>query len=325
MKPSDAPGRESPESGSGETPAVAVAPEADEGILAAIRDAGGRVVDPTEADAVVWTSPGDPEGLTRLLTGSPARWVQLPFAGIESFVAAGAIDQERTFTCAKGAYGHSTGEHALALLLACARRLDVHIRATSWRPEGSLELPERRLAGSTVLIVGTGGIGRALAAMLQPLRARIIAVNRSGRPLEGAEKTEPVARMGDLLGEAHYVVLAASLTPATRSLFAAEAFARMRPDAWLVNVARGALVDTEALVAALEAGAVAGAALDVTDPEPLPDGHPLWSMPNVIITPHVANTWAMGLAELTQLVRRNVERFARGEELEGLVDPELGY
>jgi phosphoglycerate dehydrogenase-like enzyme len=90
-------------------------------------------------------------------------------------------------------------------------------------------------------------------------------------------------------------------------------------------VARGALVDTEALVAALEAGAVAGAALDVTDPEPLPDGHPLWSMPNVIITPHVANTWAMGLAELTQLVRRNVERFARGEELEGLVDPELGY
>jgi hypothetical protein len=104
VMPSDAPGRESPESGSGETPAVAVAPEADEGILAAIRDAGGRVVDPTEADAVVWTSPGDPEGLTRLLTGSPARWVQLPFAGIESFVAAGAIDQERTFTCAKGAY-----------------------------------------------------------------------------------------------------------------------------------------------------------------------------------------------------------------------------
>ncbi|CAN5691403.1 D-isomer specific 2-hydroxyacid dehydrogenase family protein [soil metagenome] len=278
-----------------------------------------------EADAVVWTAPGDPEGLRRLLAASPARWVQLPFAGIESFVAAGAIDPARTFTCAKGAYGHSTGEHALALILACARRLDAHVPATSWRTEGALEPPERRVAGSTVLLVGTGGSGRARAAMLEPLRARILAVNRSGRPLAGAERTEPVTRLDDLLGEAHFVVLAAALTPATRHLFSAPAFSRMRDDAWLVNVARGALVDTEALVRALDDRAIAGAALDVTDPEPLADGHPLWDRPNAIITPHVANTWAMGLAELSLLVRRNVERFRTGAELEGLVDPELGY
>lgn len=306
------------------TVGVAVAPEADEGILAAIREGGGRVTEASQADAVVWTAAADPEGLGRLLARSPARWVQLPFAGIESFVAAGVIDPERTFTCAKGAYGQATGEHALALILACARRLDVHLRATSWRSEG-FETPERRVAGSTVLIVGTGGIGRALAAMLEPLRARVLAVNRSGRPLAGAARTEPVARLGDLLGEAHYVVVAASLTQATRNLFSAAAFARMRHDGWLVNVARGALVDTEALVTALDDRLIAGAALDVTEPEPLPDAHPLWGMPNVIITPHVANTWAMGLAELTRLVRRNVERFRAGEELEGVVNHELGY
>jgi D-3-phosphoglycerate dehydrogenase len=99
----------------------------------------------------------------------------------------------------------------------------------------------------------------------------------------------------------------------------------MPADAWIVNVARGGLIDTDALVAALRTGEIGGAALDVTDPEPLPDGHPLWELDNCLITPHVANTWAMGLAELPGLVRRNVAARAAGKLLEGLVDPEQGY
>jgi D-3-phosphoglycerate dehydrogenase len=121
------------------------------------------------------------------------------------------------------------------------------------------------------------------------------------------------------------VVVAAAYTPETKGLFDAEMLARMRPDAWLINVARGGLVDTDALVGALRRKEIAGAALDVTDPEPLPDDHPLWSLDDVVITPHVANTWVMGLPELRARITRNVRRFAAGETLEGPVDPSLGY
>jgi phosphoglycerate dehydrogenase-like enzyme len=176
-----------------------------------------------------------------------------------------------------------------------------------------------------VLVVGTGGIGRALAAMLAPLGTRLLAVNRSGAPLDGAERTETTEELPALLPEADFVVLAASLTAATRQLFDRDMLARMRPDAWVVNVARGGLVDTDALVAALREGSIGGAALDVTEPEPLPDGHPLWELDNAIITPHTANTMDMGIVEYRSLVARNVAHFARGEPLEGLVDPALGY
>jgi D-3-phosphoglycerate dehydrogenase len=185
--------------------------------------------------------------------------------------------------------------------------------------------PEKRLKDANVVIVGTGGIGRALARMLAPLEARVIGVNRSGRPLEEAQRTVPVTELSDVLGDADHVVLAAASTPETKALFGAAEFKAMRASAWLVNVARGALVDTDALVEALRSGEIAGAALDVTEPEPLPAGHPLWELDNVIITPHVANTADMAVPELLQMVRRNVEHFARDEPLEGLVDVALGY
>jgi D-3-phosphoglycerate dehydrogenase len=108
-------------------------------------------------------------------------------------------------------------------------------------------------------------------------------------------------------------------------MFDRAALEAMKPSAWLVNVARGGLVDTDALVAALQAGTIGGAALDVTDPEPLPDGHPLWAMTNCIITPHVANTADMALPELVAMVERNVGHYVRGEQLEGIVDVSLGY
>jgi phosphoglycerate dehydrogenase-like enzyme len=302
-------------------PAIAVVPRGDPEVLEAVEEGGGRLVEHGDAKGVMWTDPAHPEGLKELLESSPAEWIQLPFAGIEKFVEADAIDPGRTWTCAKGIYGPTCAEHSLAFMLAAGRLFHKHIGATSWAGEEN----ERRLKTATVLIVGTGGIGKALASMLRPIGPRVLAVNRSGRPLEGAERTEPTDALPDLLPEADFVVLAASLTPQTRHMFDGTMFGHMRGDAWLLNVARGGLVDTDALVGALESGEIGGAALDVTEPEPLPDGHPLWAMPHVIITPHVANTWSMGLPELAALVKRNVQRYGRGEELEGLVDPSLGY
>lgn len=310
-------------------PRIAVAPSGAEMFGPLVASAGGRLVEPGEAEGLVWTDPGDPEGLKRLLASSPARWVQLPFAGIESFFAAGVIAPDRTWTCAKGIYGPATAEHALALILMAARRLHVHAVATSWTAEARVGsgfgAAERRLVGTTVVVVGTGGIGRALVAMLQPLGPRVVGVNRSGRELSGAESTVTSDRLIEVLPQADFVVLAAAHTPETHHLIDAAALAAMGPQAWLVNVARGALVDTDALVDALAAGAIGGAALDVTDPEPLADGHPLWDLDNVVITPHVANTWDMALPELAALVGRNVERFARGEQMEGRVDAAAGY
>ncbi len=302
-------------------PAVAVVPPASE-LEEAVRAGGGRIVDPAEADALIWSTPRKPEELKRILASSPARWVALPFAGIERFFDAGVIDPDRTWTCAKGVYGPATAEGALALMLAAARRIHVHVRARAWERDGQTH---QRLAGATVLIIGTGGIGRALARMLEPLGARILAANRGGAPMPEAERTVAVDRLDEVLPESDWVVVAAAHTPETTALIDARRLKLMKPTAWLVNVARGPIVDTDALVSALQAGEIAGAALDVTDPEPLPDGHPLWEMDNVIITPHVANTWAMALPELQAQIRRNVAAFARGEQLEGLVDPALGY
>lgn len=312
---------------------VAVAPRATAELTAAVAAGGGELVDAGVADAIVWTDPSKPGALTEVLTSSPARWIQLPFAGVEKFFAAGTIDDSHTWTCAKGIYGSSTAEHALTLLLAAARCLNVHIRSNSWlgRPgrgatsDRGGRSPERRLATASVAIVGGGGIGRALVEMLGPLGTEVIVVNRSGRPVPGADRTESVDALDEVLGLVDFVAIAAAATPETNRMFNAARFEAMKDDAWLINVARGMLVDTEDLVVALREGSIGGAALDVTEPEPLPDGHPLFDLDNAIITPHVANTWDMALPELAGLVERNVAAFGRGDPLEGMVDPALGY
>lgn len=309
---------------SGAPPRIAVVPFAETNLLAAVEAGGGAISDADTADGLIWTNPADPESLKETLASSPARWIQLPFAGIEEFVAAGALDTSRTWTCAKGAYGHACAEHALALMLAAARRIPQHARARRWEP-GGLGRPEFRLKDKDVLVFGAGGIGRDLIRMLQPLQARCIAVNRSGRAVPGAERVVTTDALRSVLPAADFVVLAAAVTAETRGLFDGELLGKMKRSAWLVNVARGVLVVTDALVDALRSGTIAGAALDVTEPEPLPQDHPLWGLDNVVVTPHIANTWDMALPDLAELVRRNVDHFGRGEDLEGVVDPELGY
>jgi phosphoglycerate dehydrogenase-like enzyme len=292
-------------------PVVHVAPESDRAIEEAITAAGGQIGPLDEAGALVWLD-SNPDSLPRALPDG-VRWVQLPSAGVESWLR--RVDGERLWTSAAGAYGLPVAEHALALMLAGARRLADCARADTWTAP-----PARPLDGATVAIVGAGGIGRALMGLLEPLDVEVLAVTRRGR-----DGTLPVDRLGEVLPAAHHVVIAAPATPGTRHIIGAAELEAMRDDAWLVNVARGALVDTDALVAALAAGSIAGAALDVTDPEPLPDGHPLWSEPRALITPHIANPAVTLRRYLAQHVQENVTRFANGEPLLSAIDPEAGY
>ena len=286
----------------------------------AVQAAGAEVGPLDGADAVVWLG-HDPSALPAL-PGS-VRWVQLGSAGVEQWLRAGVIDRERTFTSATGAFAVPVAEHALALLLAGTRAVQIWARRRSWPRDAREEV--RSLEGATVAVIGAGGIGRALIAMLAPLGAEVLAVTRRGRPVAGAARTLPADRLDEAWPAADHVVLATPATDATRNLVAAPQLAAMRDTAWLVNVARGSVVDTDALVDALRAGTIAGAALDVTDPEPLPDGHPLWQLPNVLITPHVATPPDAELRHLAARVRENVRRLAAGEELEGLIDPDGGY
>jgi len=290
---------------------------------AAVAGAGAQVVDdPADAEVLIFLAPDDTDGLTRALKEAPnAGWVQLPWAGIESFVAAGVLDPSRTWTCGKGVYAEPVAEHALALALAGLRDLPARVRATSWGKQGGVSLYDGK-----VTILGGGGITECLIDLLTPMRTEITVVRRdTAAPLRGAARILAPDALHDALRDADAVFLALALTPETRGVMDAAALRAMQPHAWLVNVARGAHVVTDDLVTALREGWIGGAGLDVTDPEPLPDGHPLWDLPNCIITPHTANSLEMGLPLLAKRVTENLKRYAAGEPLVGLVDLDAGY
>jgi phosphoglycerate dehydrogenase-like enzyme len=302
------------------TTRVAVVPRAPAVVVDAVEAAGAQVVGlGDEPEALVWMAPNDPPGLADALDGaSTVRWVQLPFAGVERYVD--VLDGSRTWTCAKGVYAEPVAEHALALALAGLRSLPERARASSWGEQGAATLYD-----APVVVLGGGGITRSLLELLAPFRCAATVVRSSPEPVPGAARTVPPDGLDEVLPHALVVFLALALTPQTRHVIGAAQLAAMSPSAWLVNVARGGHVDHDALVAALRDGAIAGAALDVTDPEPLPDGSPLWSMPNVLITPHTANPWQTAQPLLARRITENLRRYAAGEPLLGLVDPDAGY
>jgi phosphoglycerate dehydrogenase-like enzyme len=302
---------------------IALLPERHQALVDAIERGGGELADLAGARGLVWTAgPTDfPDPLP-----DNVEWVQLFSAGVEDFFTAGIVDANPRvqFTSATGTFAPTVAEHALALLLAGVRAVPEHVLADTWRQQEFFP-KVGTLRGSTVAIIGAGGIGRALIPMLAPLGARVIAVNRSGQPVPGAIETLPVARLDEVWSRTDHVVIAAPATPATKHLVGATELAQLKPTSWLINIARGSLVDTDAVVEALQASRIGGVGLDVTDPEPLPEGHPLWSIPNAIITPHDSNPPQRRVAAFADRVADNVARFAAGRDLIAKVDPVSGY
>lgn len=302
-------------------PRVAIGPDHSQFAADAVRAAGGiPVAADSAADALVWLAPEDTAGLRAAVSATTARWVQLSSAGIEATAAAGLLDDRRVWTSAKDAYAEQVAELALALALAGLRQLPTYLVARSWG-----ELGGDSLFDEPVTILGGGRITASLLQLLAPFRVRATVVRRGQQPVPGAARTVPASGLADALPDAKVVFLALALTPDTDRIIGAEQLAAMRPDGWLVNVARGRHVDTGALVAALANGIIAGAALDVTDPEPLPDEHPLWAQQRCIITPHTATPPELADRALARLIRDNVTRFAAGRPLLSVVDPVAGY
>jgi len=214
----------------------------------------------------------------------------------------------------------AAGGTVVAPAEASARHLHTSIPATSWPAQEG-----RNLLGARVTVLGGGGITESLARLLEPWGTTLTVVRRSSDPFPGADRTLTLDRVHEAVADADVVVLALALTDETRGLVDADFLASMQAHSWLVNVARGGHVVTDDLVEALRHGAIGGAALDVTDPEPLPDGHPLWELSNCIVTPHVGNTPEMGLPLLARRVQDNVRRWIAGDALIGPVDVEAGY
>lgn len=306
--------------------AIAILPEPEEVFTQAVTAAGGTVAPlGAETTGIVWLSSRRESELRDILAANPQiEWVQLPWAGVDAFgslLARYAGVPLPLWTSAKGAYAQPVAEHALMLALALLRVIPTRVRATTWSnvPEG------RSLYGMNVVIIGAGGIAIELARLLEPFGVRLTVVRRSDKPFEGAERTLTGDRLAEVLPEADVVFVAAAMTDDTSKLIGEPELRLMKNTSVLVNVARGGLIDTDAITEALAHGWIDGAGLDVTDPEPLPDGHPLWSEPRVIITPHSADTPEMTAPLLQERVRLNVEAFLGHGRFLGVVDQSAGY
>jgi phosphoglycerate dehydrogenase-like enzyme len=256
------------------------------------------------------------------------RWVHSPAAGVGSMLFPAMQASPVVMTNSRGMNAASVAEHALMLMLAAVRRLPEALRAQGerrWISNDLSGLPSLR--GRTLLIAGLGAIGCELARMASGLGMRVVATRREiDDPLpEGVAEAHGPSALPDLLPRADIVVLAAPLSAETRGMIGAAELARMKPSAWLVNVARGKLVDERALVRALEQRTIAGAALDVFEHEPLGASSPLWPMPNVLITPHVAGFIEDYWDAATSLFAGNLRRYLAGERLANIVDKVAGY
>lgn len=269
--------------------------------------------------ALIWTDYSKPQALAEILaTNQQIEWVQLPFAGVDAF--AEVLQHDVKFTSAKGAYRQPVAEHALALMLALARKLPERSAAKTWGKKFAVSLYD-----SKVLIIGGGGITEELLSLLAPFKTQVNVIRKHPEPMAQATEVHGFEKLDAQIAEADFVVLAAALTAETEGLFSLKRFEMMKPTAYLVNIARGKMIDSDALFEALDKGLIAGAAIDVTDPEPLPDGHKLWSAPNLLITPHTADTNAQVIKLFSERLEINVKAWLGLGPWMGEVDPRLGY
>ena len=265
-----------------------------------------------------------------LAAAKRVRWVAVMSAGVEACLGKPALEKPGiTVTNMRAVAGPVMAEHTIALMFALSRSLQVSIgrQATGegWNRNFAGSQPQA-LTGKTVLVAGLGGIGLEVAKRAHALGMNVIGTRNSSR--EGPDYVSRVGLADELpamIGEADVVVAALPLVPATTHLFDAKMFARMKKTAYFISVGRGGSVVTDDLVAALNAGTIAGAGLDVTDPEPLPKDHPLWKAKNIIISPHMSALSDLGQAARMLILKEQVRRFANGDKLLSVVDFRKGY
>jgi len=288
------------------------------------RNAAEAVVNVKGADAIIgWCS-------ERVIAAAmDAIWAQISGAGAERCMSTERIvNGSVVLTNMQKMSSPVIAEHVIALTLGLARQLPHFAKkmpSGEWRRSRDTTNRMQSIAGKTMLVVGLGGIGTEVARRAAALDMRVIGTRRSSR--EGPEFIDYVGLSNELLelaSEADFVVVTLPLTTETAGLLDKEFFAAAKRGAYFINVGRGGTVVTEDLVVAMESGKIAGAGLDVTDPEPLPADHPLWRMDNVLITPHVS--WGGGnQVRHAILLKENLRRFMAGEALLNVVNPELGY
>ena len=250
----------------------------------------------------------------RLLSRCPRlRWVHSATAGVERVLTPAAIERGLLITNARGVFSAPIAEYVLMMILAVTRRLPQLLelqRERTWQP-----LEANELADVTVGVIGMGSIGRRVEELAAAFGANVIGVTRSSSDEE----------LGAVLGRSDFIVLALPLTPDTEEMFDADLLAKVKPGAWLINVARGRLIDERALVRALREGPLGGAVLDTFVEEPLPPSSVFYELPNAIVTPHTSWSSARALDRSVDLFCENLRRYTRGEELLNLVDPRVGY
>lgn len=253
------------------------------------------------------------------------QWIQSSAAGMDHCLVPSVIASMVTVTSASGVLAEQVAEHTIAMVTAWCRSLPVFFRAQ--QKKEFIRRPTRDLHRSTVGIVGFGGVGRRLARLLSVFNTRILATDLypQDKPDYVAELW-PAERLDDLLGQCDIVVLCLPLNDQTRNLFDTARLARIKKGALLANMARGALVVTPDLIEALRCQHLAGAVMDVTEPEPLPPDHPLWDLPNVIITPHVGGQSRLRIDNMTRMFCENLRRWRAGRPLINLLtDKRLGF
>ena len=283
---------------------------------------GGAKLSPMgpEVRGLIWTDYSSPEALGELIDRNPQlEWVQLPFAGVDAF--AKQLDKNVLFTSAKGAYREPVAEHALMLALALGRKLPVRIKASSWGKREAFSFYD-----SKVLLIGAGGISEELRKLLSPFRAEITVVrNNAELPFAGVKKVAGLEKLDSLIPEADLVIVTCALTDQTRGLINYQRLSLFKPTAYLVNVARGPIVVSDDLIRALDEGLLAGAGLDVTEPEPLPEGHAFYGRDGLILTPHTADTKEIVTRLFATRIEQNVKAFLGKGPWVGEVSPSLGY
>ena len=305
---------------------IAVEPMQNPVFVTAVQEGGGTVAPLSdETRGLVWLSEKRADELSQILDAHPGiEWVQLPWAGVDGFSEVfDKLDHDRApvFTSAKGSYAEPVAEHALTLTLALQREIPSKSRDAVWQKERT----GLSLYKNHVVILGAGGITAELVRLLEPFRVTVTVVRRTAQPFPGVARTVTSDALDSILPAADVLVLAAASTRETRHIIGREQLALLPSHAVLVNIARGPLLDHDALVDALRADSIWGAALDVTDPEPLPADHPLWTETRCVITSHSADTPIMTAHLLGTRIRRNVGAFLDGTAFVGIVDTRAGY